>query len=131
MQKQLTDAVRVLAGSRPELEMVAAGNGPLIVGGVEGVAARALARIADAERLIRDAQRSGREAANTIAGALRKAGCSPDPVAQTLAGYPVPADGARVNGQPVWAGPLFGLLTTEAAVQMADAHACGLGETKR
>lgn len=127
MQKQLTDAVRVLNQSRGELEMVAAGNGGLLVGGPEAVAAKALKRIADAERLIRNAQQAAKNTGAAIVQAVRAAGCEPaaDPVAQTLAGYPVPTEGSRVNGQPVCRGRTFALIT-DTAQQMADAHDSGL-----
>lgn len=116
MQKQLNDAVRVLNASRIELEMVAAGNGSLLVGGPEAVAAKALKRIGDAERLIRDAQRSARETGAAVVKAVRAAGCAPEPspLAETLASYPGPTEGSRVNGQPVGAGRFFGLLVSDA-----------------
>ena len=116
MQKQLNDAVRVLNASRIEMEMVAAGNGGLLVGGPEAVAAKALKRIADAERLIRNAQQVAKNTGAAILGAVRAAGCAPEPspLAETLASYPGPTEGSWVNGQPVGAGRFFGLLVSDA-----------------
>lgn len=146
MQQQITEARSILDGIRAELNMVRIGCGGLLRERPDAQAARLMARLQHADRLLAQAADSGRAAGAEIVAAVRRAGCSPRPAATTCEarpdptrGYPGPTAGSVVNGQPVRPAaadqvvlsrpsPFFGVFATEYAEQLADAHAAGLGK---